>query len=274
MPKPAASPAEAVYARVSAVALALPGAEVKLSHGSPWFHVRGKMFLAFIDDHHGDGRLGVWCKADMADQRRLVAGDGARFYVPPYVGVKGWVGVRLDGADADWIELAILVEDGWRAIAPRRIADGEVARTAKTAKTAKALRLPRTDPVVAQKALERFTAICTALPEAAAERSASHASFRVGKRTFAYFLDNHHGDEKVAACLKAAPGENAALARRDPERFYIPEYLGSKGWVAVRLDTAKVDWKDVTARVTASYASVAPKRLVPPSGRQSQRSSL
>jgi hypothetical protein len=248
---------EAAYKRVTAIALALPGADVKLSHGSPWFHVRGKMFLAFVDDHHGDGRLAVWCKATKDDQRRLVAEDAARYFVPPYVGVKGWVGIRLEEPAADWINLSILVEEAWLSIAPKRIAEG-----AAPVKKAAPLRLPRTDAKVAAAALVRLQEICAALPEATCERSASHATFRVGKKTFAYFLDNHHGDEKVAATIKVPKGENTALAKRDPKRFYLPDYIGSKGWVALRLDTPKVDWKLVKTYVGASYALVAPKRLL------------
>src|ERR1700722_11747400 len=102
-----ASRSDAAYARVRAICLGFPAAEEKLSHGAPSFHVRGKMFLTFVDDHHGDGRLAVWCKATPEEQRRLVAGNPARFFVPPYVGVKGWVGVNVDAANADWIDLAI-----------------------------------------------------------------------------------------------------------------------------------------------------------------------
>jgi hypothetical protein len=258
MPKSAPPAVEAVYDRVNAIALALPGAGSKLSHGSPWFHVRGKMFLAFVDDHHGDGRLAVWCKSAPADQKRLVADDGERFFVPPYVGVKGWVGVRLDHPKTDWIELAILVEEGWRAIAPKKALEGRLG----PAKRAAPLRLPRTDPAAAKAALDRLAAICAGLPGAESERMASHASFRVGKKTFAYFLDNHHGDEKIAVCLKAPKGENTKLAAKEPKRFYVPEYLGSKGWLAIRLDVPRVDWKDVAARVAESHAAVAPKRLL------------
>jgi hypothetical protein len=250
------SPADTVYERVQSICLGFPGAEVKLSHGSPAFHVRGKMFLTFVDDHHGDGRLGVWCKSTFDEQKRLVADDPGRFFVPPYVGVAGWVGVRLDHPKTDWIELAILVEGGWASVAPKRVAEGAAPRP-----PAKPLRRPKTDPKRAAGALERLSAICLALPEAEQERQASHASFTVRKKTFVYFLDNHHGDEIIGACLRAPKGQNASLARKDPRRFYVPQYLGSKGWLGVRLDVARVDWEDVAERVAYSYKSVAPKRL-------------
>jgi hypothetical protein len=114
--KPAPA-SENALERVRAMALAFPRSEEKVSHGSPSFFAKGKMFLSFVDDHHGDGRLAVWCKATHEEQKRLVAMDGERYFVPPYVGVKGWVGARLDLPTTDWIELAIVVEEGWRSVA-------------------------------------------------------------------------------------------------------------------------------------------------------------
>jgi hypothetical protein len=90
---------------------------------------------------------------------------------------------------------------------------------------------PSTNPI-----LKRLTAIALALPEARRELSGSHASFRVRKKTFAYFLDNHHGDGIVAVTCKVLPKENAALAKAQPKRYYLPAYIGPRGWVALRLD--------------------------------------
>jgi hypothetical protein len=254
MPKTAPSAAEAALERVNSIALTFPGAEVKLSHGAPSFHVRGKMFVIFVDDHHGDGRLAVWCKAAHAGQKKLVADDPERYFVPPYVGVKGWVGVRLDHARTDWIELSILVEEGWQSVAPKRIATGATPRPAAP------LRLPRTDAKVAREALARLTNICVALPEAIVERAGAHETFSVRKKAFAHFLDNHHGDETVGVCVRAPKGQNTKLAKGDPERFYLPAYIASKGWVGMRLDRGRVKWDDVAERVAFSYAAVAPKR--------------
>lgn len=109
--------------------------------------------------------------------------------------------------------------------------------------------------------LVRLTGICLALPEAERRRMGDHASFLVRKKTFAYFLDNHHGDGIVAVCCKTALGENADLIAADPARYYLPAYIGPRGWVALRLDTGEVDWDEVAALVGASYRLVAPKQL-------------
>jgi hypothetical protein len=109
--------------------------------------------------------------------------------------------------------------------------------------------------------LQRLTAIALALPEARRELSGSHASFRVRKKTFGYFLDNHHGDGIVAVTCKVLRGENAALAKAQPKRYYLPAYIGPRGWVGLRLDLCKIEWSEVRELLLTSYLLTAPKRL-------------
>ena len=253
------NPSDLAYARVREICLRFPSAEEKLSYGAPSFHVRGKMFLTFVDNHHRDGRLAVWCKSTLDEQRRLVESNPARFFVPPYVGVKGWVGVIVAPNAADWIELSILVEHGWASVAPPRVLrDGQMSAT-ETIPPAS----PRvtTDAVVAREALERLTAICLALAEATCERDSRHATYRVKKKAFAYFLDNHHGDGIIAACVKGDRRAHARVIAAEPTRFFLPPYMGARGYLGIRLDTRPVDWKGVAERVAAAYQGVAPKRL-------------
>jgi hypothetical protein len=109
--------------------------------------------------------------------------------------------------------------------------------------------------------LTRLTEIALALPEATCLICGSHAQFLIRKKTFAYFLDNHHGDGIVAVTCKVLPGENAALVEAQPRKFYLPAYLSSRGWVALRLDVGKVDWSEVNDLLLGGYILVAPKRL-------------
>jgi hypothetical protein len=110
--------------------------------------------------------------------------------------------------------------------------------------------------------LARLTEIALALPEATRVICVSHAQFLARKKTFAYFLDNHHGDGIVAVACKVLPGDNKVLAESQPGRFYLPAYIASRGWVALRLDVGKVDWNEVSELLSGSYALVAPRRLV------------
>jgi predicted DNA-binding protein (MmcQ/YjbR family) len=109
--------------------------------------------------------------------------------------------------------------------------------------------------------LIRLTKICLALPEATRCTQGRHAGFLVGKKTFVYFLDDHHGDGIVAVSCKVLPGDNAALAKAQPDRFYLPAYMAHNGWVALRLDVGEIDWEEVSELVACSYQLVAPKRL-------------
>ena len=110
-----------VLARLRVLCLALPETSERLSHGAPSFFVREKRcFLMLLDDHHGDGIFGIWCAAPAGSQELLVQADPARFFRPPYVGHRGWLGVRLNDG-ADWDELAGIVEDAFAAVAPKRL---------------------------------------------------------------------------------------------------------------------------------------------------------
>jgi phosphoribosylglycinamide formyltransferase-1 len=111
------------------------------------------------------------------------------------------------------------------------------------------------------KRLTRVTDIALSLPEVKRELHNSHATFLVRKKPFAYYLDNHHGDGIVAITCKVLPDENKALVEAQPERFYPPAYLASRGWVALRLDRGKIDWEEVKELLLGSYAMIAPKRL-------------
>lgn len=112
--------------RVRAICLALPEVVERPSHGSPTWFVRGKKtFVSYLDDHHGDGRLALWCAAPQGMQEALVAGEPEHYFRPPYVGHRGWVGVRLDRG-LDWNEIAGAIEDAYATIAPRSL----VARAA------------------------------------------------------------------------------------------------------------------------------------------------
>ena len=106
--------------KLRAIRLALPEGTEKIAWGAPTFRVRDKLFAHFRDDHHGDGRIALWCKAPEGVQASLVDADPERFFVPPYVGPSGWLGVRLEG-DVNWDQVSDLVEQGYRMTAPRRL---------------------------------------------------------------------------------------------------------------------------------------------------------
>jgi hypothetical protein len=110
--------------RLRELCLALPAVTERLSHGTPtWFVQDKKSFVQFwVDGHHDDRFPHLWCAAAPGVQEELVASEPDRFFRPPYVGHRGWIGVRMDG-DLDWDELAGICEDAYRAVAPKKLVD-------------------------------------------------------------------------------------------------------------------------------------------------------
>lgn len=113
-------PSRDPLSRVRKICLALPEATEKEAWGEPTFRVGDKLFAMISNNHHGDGVVGIWCKAPPGIQEILVEAAPKRFFRPPYVGHKGWIGVRLDVA-VDWEELADLLADSHRMTAPKRL---------------------------------------------------------------------------------------------------------------------------------------------------------
>lgn len=112
-----------VLARLREICLALPETSERLSHGAPTFFVREKRsFLMVLTNHHGDGRFAIWCAAPDGMQEMLVDADPERFFVPPYVGHRGWLGVRLDRG-IHWDELTGIAEDAFAEVAPAKLVE-------------------------------------------------------------------------------------------------------------------------------------------------------
>jgi hypothetical protein len=105
--------------RVRRIALALPESSEKLSHGEPTFFVRKKVFVMFSNNHHNDGRIAIWIPVPVGHQAAMIAEASEIYFKPPYVGVKGWVGVQV-GMVTNEI-LSTLIGQAWKLIAPRAL---------------------------------------------------------------------------------------------------------------------------------------------------------
>ena len=115
-------------------------------------------------------------------------------------------------------------------------------------------------PTRQQERLGRLVELVANLPEVETS-GAQHKSFRIRRKNFAYYLNDHHGDGIVSLCCKASFEEQADLVELDPDKFYVPSYVGAKGWVAVRLDQSRVDWPQVNTLLVNAYRAQAPKKL-------------
>jgi hypothetical protein len=116
----------------------------------------------------------------------------------------------------------------------------------------------------ADTCVRRLRAVCAGLPEVV-ERSGGedgrHLAFTVRTRTFGYFTDDHQGDGALSLIVKVPLGEQRALVASDAKRFFVPSYLGNKGWVGFRLDVGTVDWDEARELLVESYCLCAPKKL-------------
>jgi len=123
VPYPTIRERRAALERIRRLCLALPETSERPSHGAPSFFVREKKcFLMVLDDHHRDGIFGIWCAAPPGNQELLVAANPDRFFRPPYVGHRGWLGVRFNDG-VEWDELEGIVEDAFATVAPKKLLD-------------------------------------------------------------------------------------------------------------------------------------------------------
>jgi hypothetical protein len=235
----------------------LPEAEEFVSHGSPNFRVRGKTFATFVVNHHGDGRVALWLNAAPGTQQMYVGADPKRFFVPPYVGVRGWFGVHLDRG-LPWRRIAALVREAYLKVAPPKLA--------LTVGAAPAIRAPARKPTAAdidpmhsapgKKLISTLRAICLKWPETSETRQFGYPAWAVGKRNF---------------CLaKAGEGrlrlwcwvgvERQGLLTIDP-RYSVPPYMGHNGWIALDV-SGRFNTAEVGALALESYRHFASKRAL------------
>lgn len=112
---------ESPLERLRALCMSMPEATERVSHGEPaWFVRRAPLFVSFADRHHDD-RAAFWAAAPAGAQADWIARDPGRFFVPPYVGGRGWIGAYLDTDRTDWDDVADIVDDAFRTVAPRSL---------------------------------------------------------------------------------------------------------------------------------------------------------
>jgi hypothetical protein len=244
--------------RLRRLCAALPETTEKLSHGEPTFFVRKKVFAMFSNNHHNDGHIAVWLPAPPGIQAMLIEGAPDKFFRPPYVGVRGWIGVELDRVSDE--ELDFHLREAWRLVAPKRLEMGAANRKPITKPSTSS---PRISRAVVARRRSKVVAVVGSLPGATVSPcGGQHLSLEVGGKRFGYYLDSHHGNGRVALNCKAEPGANQALAGFAPDLFHIPAYVGSRGWVGLWIDLPSIDWDQVRSLLVDAYRLTAPKRLV------------
>jgi hypothetical protein len=235
----------------------LPDAEEFLSHGSPNFRVRGKTFATYVVNHHGDGRVALWLPALPGAQEMLIRAAPEHFFVPPYVGVRGWVGVLLDSG-VGWKRVIELVREAYLKVAPRDLA-GRIGKPPLLKSAAKKLPATQLDPFKTRRAmavLNGIRKICNHLPETSEGSQFGHPVWHAGKKTF--LIARFQGD-RLTLCFRVGV-EQQGLFTTD-RRFQIPPYMGHNGWIALDVQSA-CDWREIENLSLQSYRHFALKRML------------
>jgi predicted DNA-binding protein (MmcQ/YjbR family) len=246
-----------IHEAVRAACLWLPEAEEFISHGSPNFRVRGKTFATYAVNHHGDGRVALWLNAANGSQALHVQAEPTHFFVPPYVGPRGWLGLVLDRGIA-WKRVVELVREAYDKVAPSDLR-ARIGRTPRFKGPSRPLAASQIDPLQsprAVKVLNTLRKLCLRLPETAEARQFGHPVWRAGSKTFV--IARHDGERLTLNFWVGV--ERQGLMTDDP-RYRIPPYMGHNGWIALDVGGG-CDWAEVEALALESYRHFALKRML------------
>ena len=289
--------ARSINEAVREVCLSFPETEEVVSHGFPDFRVRGKTFASYVVNHHGDGRVALWLNAPAGSQDHYSKSEPKHFFVPPYVGPRGWLGVHLNKG-LSWERVAALVRQAYEKVAPRALAEsiGETVQIEKPA----ALSPQQIDPLKSRRAqtvLAGLRKLCLSWPEVVEDQQFGSPVWRAGKKTFVWLHAERNagtagGDgagARTRAGAAAAKAAGRGVAKSAPRgagqrarprlqlyfwvgvagqgfmttdaRFEIPPYIGHQGWIALDV-TEHCDWKEVRGLALSSYRHFALQRML------------
>lgn len=248
-----------VETAIRKLCLAFPETEESQSHGMPHFRVvrPKKTFATYAQNHHGDGRIALWLNVPDGMQDAYVRAEPKHYFVPPYVGPSGWLGVRLDTGIA-WKCVAQVVRAAFENSAPpsimlllKKTPDIPAPKTRITAADID----PKNSPV-GKRVLAAMRKVCLDLPEASESAQFGQPVWRAGKRVFA---QAYCYELRWRVAFWVGVGAQGLMAT-DP-RFEIPPYMGHNGWIA--LDVAKgLNERELRSLAVESYRHFALKRMV------------
>ena len=242
---------------VRELCLSLPEAEEVPSRGSPDFRVCGKTFATYVINHHGDGRIALWLNAPDGAQAFYAENEPEHYFVPPYVGPRGWLGVHLDKG-LPWSAIAKRVWEAYAKAAPPRLRR-LVERAPEAEPPTEPLPIEVFDPLArprAQEVLATLREICLALPETAEDTRFGNPVFRAGKKVFAGV---HSRGGRIQ--LQFWVGADRQDSLTFDERYRIPAYIGHNGWIELNAEE-QADRQEIEALAMDSYRHFALKRML------------
>ena len=235
----------------------LPEAQEAPSHGSSSFKVRGRIYAYFLVNHHGDGRVALWLNLPPGLQESYVGTDPRRFFVPPYLGPRGWVGVDLEKG-LSWMRVAALVRAAYERVAPAALARS-VGKTPQIQAPPRRMSASERDPLRSARGktlLKTLRGICLKWPETAEATQFGHPVWRAGRRSFA---SARALEGRLSACFWVGVDRQPLLIA--DRRYRVPPYVGHGGWIAVDV-SGGVDRREIAALALESYRHFALKRML------------
>ncbi len=250
--------AKDISAAVREICLSLPETEEVVSHGSPDFRViDGKTYATYAINHHGDGHLALWLRSPPGAQSLYVDAEPQYFYVPPYVGPKGWLGVDLDQG-LSWLRVADLVREAYVEVAPKRLTRdlGPAIEIEPPTKTIDPIAFDPFNAKTAQASLKKVAEICLALPETSQASQFGNPCFKAGKKNFCtlYFRNKR-------LQLSTWQGQERQATLTFDERYTIPMYTGHNGWLDLDIH-AGLSKQEAHGLIDESYRHFALKRML------------
>jgi predicted DNA-binding protein (MmcQ/YjbR family) len=249
--------AKDIAAAVREICLSFPESAERLSHGSPDFHVRGKTFASFVVNHHGDGRVAFWLAAPPGAQLHYVESEPKHFFVPPYVGPRGWLGVHLNKG-LDWTRVAHHVREAYLAVAPKKLAI-DLAPAIEIEPPTQSIDPEILDPLSSKRAKEvvgQLREFCLSLPEASEDKAFGWPVWRAAKKTFAGV---HRYNRRLT--LQFWVGSDMQAMLTFEKRYRVPAYIGHNGWIELDVED-EMDFGEVRELVLVSYKHFALKRML------------
>lgn len=243
---------------VREIMAALPEVEEFLSHGSPTFRVRGrKVFATYTINHHGDGRVALNLMAPAGAQAAFVAMRPRVYFVPPYVGPSGWLGIELDKGLA-WSTVCEHVREAYALVAPAELLRS-MPKNFRVSPPTRKFRPEEIDPFqgkAVRAILKKLDAILLRLPETNRGTRFGSPTWQAGAKTFA---TAHYYTGRLKLSFWVGPARQKQLT--NDRRFEIPQYTGHNGWIDLDAED-KPHWPEITTLALESYRHFALKRML------------
>jgi predicted DNA-binding protein (MmcQ/YjbR family) len=210
-----------------------------------------------VVNHHGDGRVALWLNAAPGAQELYVGADPKRFFVPPYLGPRGWLGVHLDKG-LSWKVIAERAREAYEKVAPAALV-ASLGKTPSIKAPSRKLSASDIDPMQSPRGkavLRLMRDVCLRLPETHEAMQFGYPVWQAGKKTFAWAM---WGEQRLTLCFWVGVDSQGLLV--EDARYRIPAYMGHNGWIALDV-TKAADPAEVEALALQSYRHFALKRML------------